>query len=361
MPVTPNLLLKANLAFPAEYAYWEFNDNTGDPFYGFPYKWQTTLVLQPQAHSNHTTTMPNFYDGNDVKVGDWFASGVAGRALMISEILSTDGTNLEVILEDYERYNLFTNPDQSATGLCPDGNGIIFRLGEDGLPALGPIEEGYLPSQTVDDLMARFIGHNLIDQVLVHQADHGFMEGDVIYADFEADSGYKKVTAVNFNRAIGIVTEINVPGLEYFRYRPLGKLINNVNPPLWGAHGDIFYLDPNEPGALTNVKPANNAVPVYLQLDLPTRAILLERGAESVSSGPTTDSATNKYDVGNVVAGQTTFTMPSDCKEVLYMAINGIENENFTFNTTTKVLVFDPIETGYGIDVDDEVFFIYKT
>jgi hypothetical protein len=361
MPVTPNLQLKAMISDFSESEYWSLDDNTGDIFIGSPYRWTVKIDIQPQAHSNHTTQEPMFYTGKDVKVGDWFASGAGGRANQIIEITSQDTYVVNCVIEDIERYNLFTDPAQTGNGLCdPFSNGIIFRIAENGLPILGPIEELYMPTQAVDDLMARFIARDLTDQSLVNQPDHGFFPGDVIYADFETDFGYKKVTAQNFDRAVGIVTEIGVPGLSYFKYRPLGKLITNVNPPLWGQHGDVFYLDPNEPGALTNVKPEGKSVAVYLQLELPTKAVLLERGSEISGSG-SSESETNKYDVENVTSGQTTFMMPSDAKEILYMAINGIENENFTFNLTTKVLVFDPVETGYGVDVDDEVFFIYKT
>ena len=361
MPVSPNFLLRVYMRDPQETAYWEYNDNTGDPTIGLPYQWQVSLRVFPQNHYNHTSQTPYSFNGLDVQVNDWIATGSAGRALQIIEIVSADESDVICIVEDVERYNLFTDPFQIGSGMIDTGYGIAFRIGEDGLPILGPVPDEYLQNKAVDDLMARFISRNLMDHVLVKQALHGFLEGDVIYADFEADVGYKKVNAANFDKAIGIVTEISVPGLDYFRYRPLGKLITNVNPPLWGNHGDVFYLDPNEPGALTNVKPPVNAVAVYLQLELPTKAILLERGAENVGSAPSVDSETYKYDVENVVSGQTTFTLPANAKEVLYMAINGIENENFTFNTTSKVLNFDPIETGYGVDVDDEIFFIYKT
>lgn len=362
MPVAPNLQLKAQITEFTETEYWSFDDNSGDMFIGSPFRWTVKIEVQPQAHSNHTTAEPMFYTGNDVRVGDWFASGVGGRANSIISIISQDGYTVNCVIEDVERTNLFTDPAQAGNGLCdPFSNGVIFRIAENGLPILGPIDELYMPTQSVDDLLARFIARNLMDQILVFQELHGMVPGDVIYADFEANSGYNKVTAANFNRAIGIVTGVGVPGLHYFTYRPLGRLINNVTPPLWGEHGDVFYMDPNEPGALTNIKPPRNAVPVYLQLDLPTRAILLERGVDNSSNTGGAESETNKYDVENVTAGQRTFTMPADAKEILYMAINGIENENFTFDLVSKALVFDPIETGYGVDVDDEVFFIYKT
>lgn len=359
MPVTPTLLLRAQYENPEEYAYWDSNDNTNDPFVGAPYQWKATINIQDQSHNNHTSMTPYVYNGSDVVVGDWYATSVFGRAMYIREILDQSNPNkITVVLEDYERYNLFTDPEQGGYGLVPSDPGVIFRLGNDGLPILGPIVQDYMGSKFVEDLMARFMARNGVDEyVLVNQEFHGFFPGDVIYADFETDIGYKKADRANLQKAIGIVTEINVPGLNYFSYRPMGRLINNVNPPLWGSHGDVFYMNPDEPGTLTNERPTGIAIPVYLQLDLPNRAILLERGVEVVSAS----SETNKYDVEKVTAGQTTFTLPNNCREVLYMAINGIENENFTFNVVSKVLQFDPVETGYGVDVDDEVFFVYKS
>lgn len=361
MPITPTFLLKASFDSYEDAGFWNEDDNTGDPYIGYPYQWRVTFTITPQQHSNHTTATPGYFTGDDIRIGDWYASGISGKAVVVKAVEAHDAFSATLLVEDHERFNLYSDPNLQGNGMVPSGAGVFFRLSSDGLPILGPIEEFYLATKAVEDLQARFIARNGVSEfVLVHQNNHGMFPGDVIYADFEADIGYKKVTAANFNRAIGIVTETNVPGLDYFSYRPLGRLINNVNPPLFGAHGDIFYLDPAEPGALTNEKPARNAVPIYLQLDLPTRAILLERGSEANSSG-TAESETNKYDVESVSTGQTTFTLPADTKDVMYMAINGIENENFTFNVMTKVLEFDPVETGYGIDVDDEVFFIYKS
>lgn len=359
MPVSPALALLSNMTLVREYGYWDQDDNTGDPYLGYPYQWQVTITTTDQLHSNYTTPIPNAYTAADIRVGDWFASGAGGQANIVVEILEQNSGSITCVLEDYERYNMMSDPLQRGYGLCDEGAGVVFRMSEDGLPVLGPIQASYLGSTTIEDLMARFMARNGVrDFVLVRQENHGFFPGDVIYADFVADMGYKKVDRDNLQKALGIVTEANVPGLYYFSYRPLGRLINNVNPPLWGQHGDTFYLDPNEPGALTLDRPAVNPIPVYFQLDLPTRAILLERGVEHDQKA---ESETNKYDVEKVAAGQTTFTLPNDAKEILYMAINGIENENFTFNPASKVLVFDPVETGYGVDVDDEVFFIYKS
>ena len=227
---------------------------------------------------------------------------------------------------------------------------------------MGPVSDGYLPHQTVDDLMARFISRNLTEHVLVKQVGHSFNVGDVIYADFADNDGYEKVTSATLDKAIGIITEVGTPGLDYFHYRPIGKLLTNVKPPLSGQHGDVHYLDPSSPTGLTTTRPTGRAVPLYLQLELPTKAILLERGIESgETSGDIDTNETHKYDVEEVTDDQTIFILPANAETVMYMSINGIENENFTFDENTKVVVFDPVATGYGVESSDEVFFIYKS
>lgn len=362
MPVQPTLQLTCRMTLLGEHAWWSEDDGSGDPYIGTAYQWHIRLEIDGQYHSNHATYIPNYYGGDEVQVGDWFASGAGGKALRIVEILSQNTNEVICIAEDYERYNLFSDNLQTGSGMCPEGAGIIFRLSEDGLPILGPVPEAYLQPNTITDLTARFMARNMVSTfVLVKQQGHGMSLGDLIYADFEDNDGYNKVDAANISRAIGIVTEVNVPGLDYFCYRPLGKLLNNVQPPLIGGHGDVFYADPANPGKLTNVKPSNNALAVYLRLDLPNRAILLERGIEGSTAGDNTANETHKYDVEEVTNNQTEFTLPADAQEVMYMSINGIENENYTFDINTKVLVFDPVATGYGVDSSDEVFFIYKS
>lgn len=358
MPVSPPLTLLANMTIDGENDYWNFDDNTGDPWIGYPYRWNVTFSIQDQLHSNQTTQTPDAFNGMDVQVGDWFASGLGGKANRIVEITTPGYNTMSCIVEDYERYNLLSDPNQTGLGICDAGPGVIFRLSDDGLPVIGPIQEYYLATTTITDLQARFMARNSVSSfVLVNQHNHGMDLGYVIVADSDNPGQYKMTDSTNIQHAIGIVTEINVPGLDYFSYRPMGRLINNVNPPLWGSHGTIFYLDPSNAGQLTTDKPDQNPIPVYMQLDLPTRAIMLERGVEQTSAS----STTAKYDVTNLSAGQTQFTMPAAAKSVLYMAINGVENEDFTFDTSSKVLVFDPVRTGYGVDVDDEVFFIYTT
>ena len=358
MAILPNLLLTASVFTDLEHAFWTDGDGTGDPFFGFPYQWRLTLTLNPQVHSSPFTQTPFEYNGLDVQVGDWIANESKGRAVVITQIISQNTSVVECIAEDYERYNLFNDGTLSGSGNVSNGPCIVFRLGDDGLPILNGIPDFYLGFNAGNDLEARFLSVNSDEFVLVRQENHNLSIGDLIYPDPVNLGEYLTTDAANIGNALGIVVRINVPSTNYFSFRPLGQLVTNIEPPLLGIPGTIFYADPNNPGKLTSNKPPVNARPIFLRLDSPTRAILIGRPADSEAEG---SSETNKYSVENVLTGQTSFTLPIDAQSVLYMSINGIENTNFTFDNVTKELTFDPIETGYGVDTDDDVFFIYKT
>lgn len=192
--------------------------------------------------------------------------------------------------------------------------------------------------------------------VRVKQPNHGFTVGDIIKPDFANVGQYLKATAdskVNF--AIGKVTSVNIPGTTWFTFEPFGKLVDNVSPELDGAYGDMFYLDPLNPGKVTNTRPTANAKPIYLRLETSTRAIQLSLPGEDISGD------TQTFKLESVADNQVTFVLPANAMEVLYMNINGIENENFTFDVGSKILTFDPVATGYGVETTDEVFFVYKS
>ena len=358
MAILPNLLLTGSVFNQVEHAYWNDGDGTGDPFFGFPYRWVVSFTVSPQTHSSPFTLTPFEYNGLDIQVNDWIANENRGRAVVIIQILSQTATAVECIVEDYERFNTFNDVTISGAGSVSNGQCIIFRLGDDGLPILSGVPDFFLGFNSINDLEARFLSMNSDEFVLVRQENHNLSVGDLIYPDPVNLGEYLTTDAANIGNALGIVVRINVPSTNYFSYRPLGQLVTNITPPLIGVPGTIFYADPNNAGKLTSTRPLTNARPIYLRLDSPTKAILISRPADSDAES---SSETYKYSVENVAAGQTIFTLPLDAQSVLYMSINGIENNNYTFNAMSKELVFDPIETGYGVDETDEVFFIYKS
>ena len=50
------------------------------------YQWNATLAVVAQAHSDSTTPTPFFYNGNDVRVGDFITTSGDGKSLKVASI-----------------------------------------------------------------------------------------------------------------------------------------------------------------------------------------------------------------------------------------------------------------------------------
>lgn len=337
-------------------AIWE-EGSPSDQYYGYPYRWRANIVVNYQEHGDNDTVIPNSYGSDDVEVGMWLCTSLGGVAVQIVDIVSNSNNQMVVIVEDIERFNIVTEPSSSSTyGSGNVGEGVIFVLGDDGLPILTPVQPIF-SATFVTDLNSRFRYRNLLRSfVRVQQAGHSFVMGDIIRPDFANPGKFIKALAdVNVASVIGVVSDVNIPGNDWFNFKPFGEIRENVKPDLVGNYGDFFYVDPVNAGLLTKIRPNNNARPVYMRLETANRALLLS-GSENQDK-----NETKRYDVANPAGDQVNFTLPADAEEVLWMSINGIENSNFTFDPVSKGIVFDPTATGYGVDVTDEVFFIYKS
>jgi len=349
MAYLPPRLLQTSLSEVTPTDFW--SDSIPGIWDGYPFRWQLTMSVIPQTHSSFDTPTPFQYDGNDVRVGDWVGDA-NGLVLQIVEIISKDSATVVCKAEDIDRYNTFNDPFVSGTGSIAAGNAFVFELGLDGAPILQGFPYGAFGNNVVDNIQSRFTFRNTKNEFIrVNQTNHGMSIGDFIKVDDDNEGRYELLSASDANLAVGIVTTINIPGADWFTFQPLGKLMENVTPELDGDYGDVFYVDPTAPGKVTNIRPSKNAKPVYIRLDSPNRAFLLNVSVDEDTS--------NKVFKVEATLNQVLFTMPEDAIEVQVMSINGIENTDFTFDETSKVLTFDPVATGYGVDETDEVFFIY--
>lgn len=260
--------------------FWEADDGTGDPWVGAPYRWSISLLVSPQLHSCHLTPTPFQYDGNDVAVGDWIADLTLGYAVRVVEIITPGFDTVECIVEDVDRFNTFCDTSQSGNGIGA-GQGFVFRLGDDGLPILGPMtsNSGNLTLNYAWQLdqISRFRYRNYLrSHYPVTQPGHAFVEGDLLRM---TPDGYIKATASDaVGHVVGTVSAIGIPSVDWFNYRPVGRVVENL-PALPGVAGDLVYLD--DTGALTASKPSAWARPVYIRLETETKGIVLDRGVET--------------------------------------------------------------------------------
>jgi len=353
MPILPPKVIPFTLLSITPYAYWgttETNDMSAiDPWSTSPYQWEVVLQIAPQTHSSQETPSAFSYDGNDIFVGMWIADITSGFAVKIVSIVFQGALNVDCIVEDVDRYNTFADPTQSGNGIGSTGQGFAFNLGVDGLPILAPISSlsaalnfnvGF-----EEDLISRFRYRNFItNNISVKQTSNNFAVGDQISFD---GSIYSKVIATSsaVDVTIGTVTSINIPGADWFTFKPIGNLINLVVP---GTPGSLVWISDSVAGGLVSTKPNSFSKPSYIKFSS-TQAIQLDRSTDSavVANLPVTVN-TN---------GQTIFTLPSYVRTVLNMSVNGVETLNFTF--TAPTLTFNAIAEGYNLESSDTVMVLY--
>ena len=156
MPFTPPKVLLIRLRAMSAVSYW----SAGGPWNGYAYRWSATLDVSPQPHGDPTTPTPNFYDGNDIKVGDYIVTSGQGRILKVSAITSAADTVVQCVLEDENQQNTLSNEGQDGDGsVTSDVDGLLFET-KNGWPILHPLPNslsGSLPPYFSADVIARFM------------------------------------------------------------------------------------------------------------------------------------------------------------------------------------------------------------
>jgi hypothetical protein len=257
-------------------AYWPVDEG---PVYGYdqwwvggpapqPYQWTMTATVTQQNHSSFSTPQLYFYDALDIQVGMWYGEAATGRCVQIVEIIAATADSITCVIEDTGRWEQFSSPNGVATAGDP---GFVFTIDEDGIPVFHTLTlynsfiqpyPGFL-----QDVISKFEARNLKQNlVTVYQPSNGFAVGDVIYLG--SDAVYRQAVAnvaVSTN-VIGTVRQLGIPGYDYFSWEPRGKILYELSG-LPGNPGDVLWLSPDTPGGLTNVKPANLAMAVYIKIN----------------------------------------------------------------------------------------------
>jgi hypothetical protein len=284
MSVLPSRLLLATPGTITPTDNWTVDDGTGDPWLGYPYRWSVEFTVSIQTHSSHLTPTPLQYDATNIQVGDWFADFPTGNAV---RVISIDGSptadKITCTVEDVDRFNIFNDPTQQGTGFG-GGPGAFFVLGDDGLPILSPMSQAFSAlGQNLAwqmDQLSRFRYRNYLkSHYPVHQVAHGFNVGDLIRL---TPSGYVKAQAANLvQNIVGSVSAVGIPGADWFNFRPVGRVVQNLSPILPGNSGDLVYIAAD--GTYTTTKPTAWARPVFIRLDAPTTGIVLDRGVDGTN------------------------------------------------------------------------------
>jgi hypothetical protein len=88
---------------------------------GVANRWNATLNVVAQSHSDGSTRNPFFYDGVDVNAGDYVTSSADGKVLKVASITSKTASAVVCVLEDEQNINALSDETGNLNGLIPNG------------------------------------------------------------------------------------------------------------------------------------------------------------------------------------------------------------------------------------------------
>lgn len=267
----PNKTLSVNVQTINGTEFWTHPNADDDLWFaGVPtrkyHRWEITVSVEPQNHGSNLTRHDFVYNGLDIVVGDWIAGATSGICLKIVSILSKTKNQVTCVVEDWLRYNTFKNV--TGNGIFNLGPAVIFSLNENGIPVLDP-----LPSTVGNDFYAtvvsRFQYLNPATNYVLHQPNHGFINGDVVAV---TQAGFSKANSNTMSRLVGVVADAG-PGPDLFIITPTNRIID-YDPAIPGSRGEFVFVD--EQGNLTTTDTGKiiflkvqDAIPTVLIGDVP--------------------------------------------------------------------------------------------
>ena len=313
----PAKVMAINVSTSDELESWWYDDGFNDPWWrgascagtnaGRPTKFRIELTVTASSHSSHLTRQRYVYNGLDVNVGMWVTSLDAPKALKIIKVEEKTATGVTCIIEDIDRYNTFRDPGGNGNAMFTvPGAGIVFELGDDGLPVLDPVLASMTNMKIFDQIASRFRVFNPNKRMRFEKIDHDFVEGEMV-----------KVTSAGFSKAtssdlfpVGVVVDTG-PGPHVFYITPTTKLITNLEG-LPGTQGQLIYQDDSIDGHLTTTAGSSTKIVFLKVTNSKICRIIGSQGSPSTSSG-------NKMNINKI---ETTFTTGSGSTAGILTDIN---------------------------------------
>jgi hypothetical protein len=339
MAVRPAKLLQVTITAMSPNATWSENDGANNITTGKAYKWDVTLDVTAQAHSSHEhgSDVTFFYNGEDIVVGDYICSSNKGDILKIISITSQSNNTCVCVAEDEHRLNTYQDSTQLADGSISQDDGFIFEI-KNGSPILFPTPDvfpGSLIQAFGTQIFSRFAYREAKDTIHLEQSSHGLAVGDAIY--LASNGSYAKVDLTDTTKQThtGTVVEIGVPGVNYFRYRPIGLLVNLAMPGTADV-GGLVYISDATPGTLTGTKPTSNIIlPVFIKVST-TSGILHNGGSTGSGTGVITVANITERDALAPSEGQLVLVADTGGGEwALYIYTNSAWQTVTTEDTST--------------------------
>jgi len=313
----PSKVMAITVNTSAELESWWYDDGFNDPWWrgasgvgtnaGRPTKFRVVMSITASAHSSHLTRVSYVYNGLDINVGMWIASLAAPKALKIIKVEEKTTTSVTCIVEDVDRYNTFRDPGGNGNAMFSvPSSGIVFELGDDGLPILDPILASMTDMKIFDQIASRFRVFNPNKRMKFEKLDHDFVEGEMLKV---TASGFAKATSVDLY-PVGVVVDIG-PGPHTFYITPTTKLITNLEG-LPGSQGDLIYQDDSVDGHLTTTAGSSTKVVFLKVTNAKICRVIGSQSAPSTSSG-------NKMNINKI---EITFTTNAGATSGILIDIN---------------------------------------
>ena len=319
-PTHPALCLLGYVQSQAPTPVGQYNENDETGLYGVNISYQFAIVnIATQAISDASVRDANFYNGLDIKTGDYITDDAGQKVLRITQIISKADTAINVVATDidgisYRQYN--------ANLMGPNDKVIIFELSENGNPVIaGATANQFLPG-AIDKLQSRF---SIDEHDERFRFDHDIAPnvniGEIVTID---DNGLvvKNGTIGSATTPLGTVISTARNGKSVY-IKPFNKIIENYPDPtiLTGSPGDIYYSDNNNPGKITTTK-GLGAKSIYMHLrdaiptevtstsstSLPNASDLIKINNVTVFDGPLGHSVSSTIDLQNMINAQTSAT-----------------------------------------------------
>lgn len=220
---------------------FDFVQDSNDPYVGFPRKWKISVTVESQAVSAPGEDGDFSYNAFDIKKGDWIAS-LLGISVQVSETPEfIDPFNATVIVEDVDNFNINSDKAVAGTGIGFDGPCIVFELGINQLPVIGPMPTDTFPATFQGDVISRFV--RTLDPTKSGGGGGGGGGSDVLTdtSDSSAyDDGYIKGWQVGFTKVSDAFRMINLALKDLTPPAP-----PNLNIQYLNVEGGLSLVDGN--------------------------------------------------------------------------------------------------------------------
>tara|TARA_B110000902_G_scaffold19862_1_gene22480 strand:+ start:10955 stop:12334 length:1380 start_codon:yes stop_codon:yes gene_type:complete len=308
--LNPPKLLSVGIQVQSVTAYWAASTPQKD-IDGNAKQWRLQMNVNAQLHSAVESTIPFQYDGRNIAVGDYVATGANGLLLKIDTIESANVSTVVCLASDEDRLNALMDQTQFGDGGILSGPGICFEV-ENQMPVLFPLPS-ILPAGFsrgfATQILSRFLLRETRDILTIEQAGHGLARKQAVVLNntgqYEAVD-YTAADATMTKRIIGIVEEPNWPTDNHFRIRTVGPIIDIM---LGGNPGTLYFVDPSSTtGQLFHLDPNSaqaasiTADPVYIIIDN-ERAIFFASGLVDNTSSTQAFIVANQTELAALTPG----------------------------------------------------------